>query len=80
MGCALWVESCELRLFFERSTRNSQLFRYQPALAGFVNADADLKRSVGRGTRDRMNWEGEAPAEPNLSSNREIGKSANGSE
>jgi hypothetical protein len=24
MGCALWVESCELRLFFERSTRNSQ--------------------------------------------------------
>jgi hypothetical protein len=23
-----------------------------------------------------MNWEGEAPAEPNLSSNREIGKSA----
>jgi len=31
---------------------------------------------VGRGTRDGMNWEGEAPAEPNLSANREIGKSA----
>jgi hypothetical protein len=26
MGCVLRVESCELRLFFERSTRNSQLF------------------------------------------------------
>jgi hypothetical protein len=61
MGCALWVESCELRLFFERSTRNSQ---HQLASAGFVNVDADLKRGVGRGTRDGMNWEGEVPAEP----------------
>gem|GEM_PF-3066004 len=59
MGCALWVESCELRLFSERT-----------------NVDADLKRGVGLGTRDGMNWEGEVPAEPNLSANREIGKSA----
>jgi hypothetical protein len=61
MGCALWVKSYELRLFSERTTRNSQ---HQLASAGFVNVDADLKRGVGRGTRDRINWEGEAPAEP----------------
>jgi hypothetical protein len=61
MGCALWVKSYELRLFSERTTRNSQ---HQLASAGFVNVDADLKRGVGRGTRDGMNWEGEAPAEP----------------
>jgi len=29
----------------------------------------------GQGTWDRI-WEGEAPAEPNLSANREVGKSA----
>jgi hypothetical protein len=74
MGCALWVESCELRLFSERTTRNSQLF--QLACLSRLHADADLKRGVGLGTRDGMNWEGEAPAEPNLSANREIGKSA----
>ncbi|MFA0736586.1 MAG: hypothetical protein OGMRLDGQ_003086 [Candidatus Fervidibacter sp.] len=36
----------------------------------------ETERVVGRGTGDGMNWEGEAPAEPNLSANREIGKSA----
>ena len=25
---------------------------------------ADLERGEGRGTRDRMSWEGEIPAEP----------------
>ncbi|MFZ8854061.1 hypothetical protein [Fervidibacter sp.] len=53
-----------VRFFPERTICNSQLFRYQPASAGFINVDADLKRGVGRGTRDGMNWEGEAPAEP----------------
>ena len=27
LGCALRVESCELRFFFERTTHNSQLFQ-----------------------------------------------------
>jgi hypothetical protein len=34
------------------------------------------RNGTGRGTGDGMNWEGEAPAEPNLSANREIGRSA----
>ncbi|MFZ8851887.1 MAG: hypothetical protein ACO2PL_07250 [Armatimonadota bacterium] len=70
----MWFKSCELGFSPERTICNSQLFRYQPASAGFVNIDADLKRGVGRGTRDGMNLEGEAPAKPNLSANREIGK------
>jgi hypothetical protein len=32
-----------------------------PVLLVFIATD--LKRVVGRGTRDGMNWEGEAPAE-----------------
>jgi hypothetical protein len=28
--------------------------------------DTDLKRVVGRGTRDGLSWEGEAPAEPKM--------------
>jgi hypothetical protein len=40
----------------------------------------ETEGGVGRGTGDGMKWEGEAPAEPNLSANREIGKSGNGSE
>ncbi|MCC6038235.1 MAG: hypothetical protein LM632_08530 [Armatimonadetes bacterium] len=52
-----------VRFFPERTICNLQLFRYQPASAGFIFVDADLKRGVGRGTRDGIN-RGEAPAEP----------------
>jgi hypothetical protein len=63
MGCALWVESYGLRLFSERTTRNSQLFK----LACISRLRQCRRRlETGRGTRDegREKWEGEAPAEP----------------
>jgi len=37
---------------------------------------AELERDMGQGTRDKGKWEGKAPAEPELSANREVGKSA----
>ncbi|MCC6038962.1 MAG: hypothetical protein LM632_12235, partial [Armatimonadetes bacterium] len=41
--------------------------------------NAELERDEGRGTRDGMKWEGEAPAEPSCrqvvrSANRQVGK------
>jgi len=40
------------------------------------NLSADLERDRGQRTRDKEKWEGKAPAEPNLSANCEVGKSA----
>jgi hypothetical protein len=59
----------------------SQQRRNHQGLAGEVvrrdmGQGTGTERVVGRGTGDGMNWEGEALAEPNLSANREIGKSA----
>jgi hypothetical protein len=49
MGCALWVESYGLRLFSERTTRNSQLFKLA-CLSRLRQCRHRLE--TGRGTRD----------------------------
>ena len=59
-----------------RRIRRCALQFFSPLQQASFFVDTDLKRGVGRGTRDGMKREGEAPAEPNLSANREIGKSA----
>ena len=67
MGCALRVESCELGVSPERTTRNSQLFQ----LACFSRL-----RLLRHRLQSVDKLEGEAPAEPKLSASREVGKSA----